>query len=210
MKLRPALDVSRLPDIDLGSGSLFWWGNVGLILIESTTFAIAIATYYYLRLIASVWPPPTVDPPNLALGTLGLALLLASCIPMKFADNEIQKRVEGKTEDLGRIRLGLAANCVLAVAAIVVRVYEFGGLHTKWNSNAYGSVTWTILGLHGGEAFASVLDTIVLTVLVFRPAPKEKQLLDVRCDSLFWYFMVAVWVPLYFTVYVTPRLTAGS
>jgi heme/copper-type cytochrome/quinol oxidase subunit 3 len=208
VRLRPALDVSRLPDIDLGSGSLFWWGNVGLIAIESTTFAIAIATYFYLRLISSLWPPPTVDPPNLLLGTLGLALLLASCIQMRIADKAIEKGMEGLPENLGRMRWGLVGNLLLAFAAIAVRAFEFQGLHTKWNSNAYGSITWTILGLHGGEAFASVLDTVVLTVIVFRHHPKQKQLLDVRCDSLFWYFMVAVWVPLYLTVYIAPRLTS--
>ena len=202
MRERAALDVSHLPDIDRGSGSLFWWGNVGLIGIESMTFAIGIATYLYLRTIANMWPPATVDPPALLGGTIGLLLLLASVVPMRLAD----KSMEVGKENVGRIKAGLVGNLVLSAIWVVVRVLEFRGLHTKWNESAYGSVTWLILGLHGGETFASILDTGVLTAMVFRGHIRDKTFLDIRADSLFWYFLVAIWVPLYAVVYIVPRV----
>ena len=202
MRERAALDVSHLPDIDRGSGSVFWWGNVGLIAIESMTFAIGIATYLYLRVIADVWPPATVDPPEIVRGTIGLALLLATCIPMRIAD----KAMDVGKENIPKIKAGLVGNLLLSFVWLGFRIAEFRGLHTKWNESAYGSVTWTLVGLHAAEAFASILDTLVLAVLVFRGPLREKTFLDVRCDSLFWYFMVAVWVPIYVVVYIVPRL----
>jgi len=37
---------------------------------------------------------------------------------------------------------------VFAIAFIVVRAYEFGTLHCRWDTNAYGSIVWTLLGFH--------------------------------------------------------------
>ena len=35
-----------------------------------------------------------------------------------------------------------------AVAFNIVRVFEFRSLNVWWDTNAYGSVVWTLLGLH--------------------------------------------------------------
>ena len=39
------LDVSGLPTYAYGHRSLMWWGTFGMILIESTVFALAVGTW---------------------------------------------------------------------------------------------------------------------------------------------------------------------
>ena len=64
------LDVSYLPDIAFGSRAPLWWGQVGMMAIESTIIAIIVAAYFYVRIGFSVWPPPNIAPPDLGLATV--------------------------------------------------------------------------------------------------------------------------------------------
>ena len=46
------LDVSHLPNTAWDEASPLWWGNLLLTFIETTTLAIMLATYFYLRMNA--------------------------------------------------------------------------------------------------------------------------------------------------------------
>ena len=51
------IDVSGLPNFGWDERSPVWWGNALLMFIESTTVAILLATYFYLRQNVHEWPP---------------------------------------------------------------------------------------------------------------------------------------------------------
>jgi cytochrome c oxidase subunit 1/cytochrome c oxidase subunit I+III len=205
MSARPrSIDVSQLPDVAIGPSALFWWATVGLMLIEGTTFAISIATAIYLRLTVTDWPPPTIPPPDLRWGIAGLVLILLSCLPLRAAD---KLAARGNLEDCRRISTLLEVALGISVLFVAVRFMEFSGTHCKWNSNAYGSIVWTILGLHLLELIAAFFENVVMAA-VLRIGPVEhKQLLDVRGCAIFWYFLALGWIPLFAVVYLYPRLT---
>ena len=48
------------------------------------------------------------------------------------------------------------------IAPLVLRFYEFPAMHVRWDSNAYGSIVWTLLGLHLTHLITDLGDTIVL------------------------------------------------
>ena len=58
MATRTIVDVSELPHHEFDTYDPVWWGNNLLLAIESSMFAILIATYFYLRQNFSLWPPP--------------------------------------------------------------------------------------------------------------------------------------------------------
>ena len=61
MNNRAVIDVSRLPASAMDHRSPIWWGNILLLLIETTMFALLIATYLYFRIVDfDRWPPPRV------------------------------------------------------------------------------------------------------------------------------------------------------
>ena len=43
------IDVAALPPGAFGYRSLMWWGTMGMVLIEGTAFALAIASYFWFR-----------------------------------------------------------------------------------------------------------------------------------------------------------------
>jgi heme/copper-type cytochrome/quinol oxidase subunit 3 len=96
---------------------------------------------------------------------------------------------------------------VLGIAPLIVRVFEFPGLNISWDTNAYGSVVWTLLGLHTTHIITDLVDTLVLAVLMFtRHGDNLRRFGDVQDNAMYWNFVVAAWLPIYACIYWIPRL----
>ena len=195
------LDVAHLPPGAFGSRSLTFWGTLGVVVIESTVFTLAIAAYFYLSARSPSWPPDGVAAPDLLWGTLNTALLVGSLVP-----NELARR-GAEDVDLGRVRFWMTVALAVAVLFNVVRVYEFRHLNVLWDRDAYGSVVWVILGLHTTHIVTDLLDSSVLTVLMFTGPVEEHRFVDVEENAVYWYFVVLSWLPIYGVIYWVPRLT---
>jgi cytochrome c oxidase subunit I+III len=198
------LDVSTLPPYEISHISPLWAGQVLMCAIEATLFVILIATYFYLRLGVDVWPPPGTQIPGTLLPTLALIPLAASCIGAHIAD-------KGATSNNRRKMLwGTAINLALAGLFLAIRAVEWAGLNFRWNSDAHGSIVWDILFLHTYDVAADLLVTAVLFVIVAAGHTGPKQRLGVHVDSVLWYFLVGIWIPLYIVVYWGPRLVGAG
>ena len=196
--MRRALDISALPSYAFGHRSLMWWGTWGLIAIEGTLFALTVASYFFLRSQSDAWPI-TAPPPALLWGSANTVLLLASTLP-----NHMAKRASERS-DLVRTRWWLMACLLCALVFLVLRVFEFGSLYTRWDSDAYGSIVWTLLGLHTVHLLTDTYDTAVLTLLLFTGPMEGQRFSDVSENALYWYFVVLSWLPIYAVIYWAPR-----
>ena len=194
------LDVSALTEGTADSRALIWWGNLGMLAIEGTMFAMAMATYLYLRSTNLDWPPSTVIKPDLTLPTVNLLIMIVSCIPMLMAD------LAAKRGNVTIVRLGFATCVVAGVAILTIRSMIVANIGFKWSDHAYGSIVWTIIGMHTLHMVAATGETALLfTYGLFKPIVK-KHLLDFRCTAVYWYFVALVWVPFYFIIFVEPWL----
>lgn len=209
MTRRPTIDISHLPPDTLDHRSPIWWGNFLLLMIETTMFAILVGVYLYLRLIGfQQWPPPLVDvhPPNyhpvpeLKIATINLVLLLVSLAPMIVVDRACSKR------QLNVVRIGLVVCILFGLAAIWLRFHEFHALLFRWDTNAYGSVTWTILGMHLLHLITGTVENGLMTAWIFRHGMDDKHARDIRVGAVYWYWIVGIWVLLYGLVFWGPRI----
>lgn len=196
--LPEAMDVSALPTYSFGAGSLMWWSTMGLMLIEGTVFAIAIMMYLYLRGVAAAWPIDAV-PPELRWGTINTAVLLASLWP-----NEMARRT-AERQDRRATRMWLVVCLLFALIFLAMRVLEFTTLNVSWHANAYGSIIWLLLGLHTTHLITDAIDTGVLGVLLYTGPFEGKRFVDVSENAVYWYFVVASWLPIYAVIYLAPR-----
>jgi cytochrome c oxidase subunit 3 len=195
-----ALDVSELPSFGFSHRSLMWWGTLGVMAIEGTVFAMVIMSYFYLRTNAADEWPLGVPVPGLFWGSLNVILLLVSGVP-----NHLAKRSAEKY-DLAATRLWLAVCTAFAVAFVAVRFLEFTQLHCRWDSNAYGSVVWGLLGLHTLHLVTDLYDTGVLAAMFYGGPLEGKRFVDVSENGVYWYFVVLSWLPIYAVIYWAPRL----
>lgn len=197
---RIVLDVSALPHYAFGHRSVISWGTWGFMVVEGMAFALLLASYFYLQSRSTVWPQDA-NPPALFWGTLNLVLLFASAIP-----NQLAKRAAERL-DLNGVRLWMVVCVMLGVAFMGIRVQEFRALNVWWDQNAYGSLVWTVLGLHTTHLLTDEADTAVLAALMFAGPLEESRFVDVSENSLYWYFVIALWVPVYVVLYLVPRIS---
>ena len=200
MKRRPALDAATLPDQGFSQHPPIWWGNRLTIGIEAAGFAILIATYFYIRHNFDSWPPARTQPPDLAIPTLNVAILVVSILPMWYAAKLARSREKAKV--IGAL---LLVCVVFGIAAAILRILEFKGVHTRWNANAYGAIVWSILGVHFAHIIAATFETLSIAVLIFVGPVEEKSYVDVTANAVYWYFVALSWVVCYALVFLVPR-----
>jgi heme/copper-type cytochrome/quinol oxidase subunit 3 len=200
VKSRVVLNVSPLPTNSFGSRTLTWWGTIGFMALEGMGFALAIGAYLYLRTRSTQWPL-NAPPPDLLPGTVVTIILLISAVPNYFLERW------ARALDLRKVQWGLVLMSVLGVMPLVVRTFEFGAMHVRWDSDAYGSLVWFLLGLHTTHLITDVGDTIVLSVLMFtRHGENPRRFSDASDNAFYWDFVVLTWLPIYFVIYWIPRL----
>ncbi len=193
------LDVRALPELTFGHRSVQRWAILCLLAIEGSVFALAIAAYFYLRTRVDPWPT-SANAPGLLWGTLNLVILLASLVPA-WKTKHVAEQM-----DLRALRKEMWVDIPFAVAFLVVRVFEFGTLHVRWDSNAYGSIVWVLLGLHTVHLLTDLIDSVVLLVLLYMHPVGPRRFLDAAENGFYWDFVVISWIPIYLVIYWAPRL----
>jgi heme/copper-type cytochrome/quinol oxidase subunit 3 len=194
----PEIDVSTAPSYAFGHRGAVWWGTMAIIATEGMMFAMLVTSYLYLRTRNTDWPPGFF-PPYLLWGSANLALLIASALP-----NYMAKRAAVKF-DLAGVRLWMAVCLLFGIGFMVLRYLEFRSLNVWWDSNAYGSAVWLLLGFHSFHIVTDFIDSAVLLALMCIGPIKESRFVDVDENSMYWNFVVVTWIPVYALIYLAPR-----
>ena len=192
------LDVSDLPHGTADSRALLWWGNLGMMAIEGTMFAMVLATFLYLRVSNLDWPPPTVPKYDLILPIVNLVLLLLLIVPALVIDRAALR------DDAGTVKIALLVCVTGGVAFLLIRSINMAALGFKWSDHAYGSIVWTTFFLHTLHMLAATGESTLLLVYAVKRPVMKKTLLDFRCLAVYWYFVALWWVPFFFLIYIEP------
>jgi cytochrome c oxidase subunit 3 len=201
MKTRPVPDRAPHPDRGFGHHAPIWWGNTFVLLVEGAAFAVLVVTYFYLWLNFDTWPPTATLVPDLGISTINLVVLVVSILPMWHVANLALRRAKPRV--LGAWLLV----CVLfGFAAAILRLMEFKSVHTRWDSNAYGSIVWAILAVHFAHILAATLETLAIGTLMLRGPVEEKHFTDITVNAVYWYFVALSWVAFYVIVFLAPRV----
>lgn len=190
--------VRELPTVTFGHRSLMWWGTLGFMTIEGWSLALIAAMYFYIRQNFLTWPPVTTPLPSLTIPTINLGIMIVSVIPAWLADRAARRL------DLGGVKRWLLISTLISLPIPVLRWYELWALNVRWDSNAYGSAAWLLVGSHATLLILDVADTIGLTLFYWFKRMPIKAMSDTSDNSFYWYYMVAIWVVVYLIVYVGP------
>jgi heme/copper-type cytochrome/quinol oxidase subunit 3 len=201
IETRPVPEVAAHPGQGFSHHAPIWWGSRPVLLIEGAGFAILAFTYLYIWRNFDTWPPTGTLVPDIGIGILNLSILVASILPMWHAARLAQRH------DKPRVLGVWLLLCVLfGFAAAILRLMEFKGVHTRWNSNAYGAIVWSILAVHFGHILAATLETLVIGILMLRGPVEERHFVDITVNAVYWYFVALSWVGLWAIVYLAPRV----
>ena len=195
---RMTLDVSDVPSVAFGPSNTTWLANVFYMTIEGMMFALLFASYFYLRTRVQEWPPGHLAP-ELRYGAANAIVFVLSLIPARW----VQKRAP--SGDRAAIRMGLAVLALFAIAATVIRVFEFTTLNCRWSDDAYSSTLWVLIGMHAGHLVTELIETLVLLAVAFTPKMEGTRLADAAINSDYWYFVVVTGLLNFFFIYALPR-----
>ncbi|MBV9214747.1 MAG: heme-copper oxidase subunit III [Acidobacteria bacterium] len=201
------LDLSELPATVFDTRSILWWGNLLLLFIETAMFGILLAIYFTVMSNTDPFPPPRIErmpvlydsSPTLTLPIVCLGLLLISLVPCILLDISARRR------NPSGVKLNLILTLVITIAAIIVRYYEFDSLNFKWDDNAYGSITWMLLGMHMLHMIALGSEDLFLLYWTFGKELDDKHALDLTVTAVYWYWIVGIWIVLFPIIYILPR-----
>lgn len=195
-----SIDVSALPSTTFGHRALTWWGTLGYMAAEGTTLIVCAVAYLYVQRNFQTWPPHETPMPSLTIPTIQVVLMALS-IPVMVWTARGARRF-----DLRRARVGMLFSTGFALAFCILRWFEFSALHTRWDTNAYGSTAWAILFAHATLLATQLFEGATMAVVLIKGPVEPKHLADVDDSCLYWYFLTGSWMLLYLLVFVSPRL----
>jgi heme/copper-type cytochrome/quinol oxidase subunit 3 len=179
-----------------------FWGIALMIATEGMLFLALTATYFFLRASTDAWPPPGVEAPELGpRAWIFTALLLGSSIPIFWAEAAAR---HGKVKAM---RAGLAISAAMGTAFLLNTIFEFRELHFGWTDHAYGSIYYTLLGLHATHVAAGLLISLVVQIKLWRGLVDAEHHTSVEVFSLYWHFVDAVWILVFATVFISPHVS---
>jgi len=193
--------ASALPVGAIDTRATGWWAMIFVIFTEASLFAYLLFSYFYLAVqphTAGTFPEGGT--PSLDLALPNTIILLLSSVAVAWAQLNIEKN------DKRHLVWGLGIAAVLGMAFLVVQYFEWAQKPFGLASSTYSSLYFTITGFHMAHVVVGVL---VLWALFFWSAKgyfNRVRYAHIHIGGLYWHFVDAVWLAVFFTFYITPLL----
>jgi heme/copper-type cytochrome/quinol oxidase subunit 3 len=176
-----------------------WWVMVFVIATEAMLFAYLLFAYFYLASM-STKAFPTGGAPALGLVVPNTFILLASSVTMSWGERGIRQG------DQRRLRIGMLATLGLGLVFLSIQGVEYSRKSFGLSTNAYGSLFFTITGFHGAHVLVGLLMNAVVQAWAWRGSFTRDRHLAVSNVAMYWHFVDIVWLVVFCSLYLTPRV----
>jgi heme/copper-type cytochrome/quinol oxidase subunit 3 len=178
-----------------------WWAMIFTIFTEASLFAYLLFAYYYLAVQPHMPGTfPEGGAPKLGMASLNTLILLTSSAAVAYAQFSIERNKKG------RLMAGLGLGAVLGMVFLAVQVMEWAGQPFGLSSSTYSSLYFVITGFHMAHVVLGVLMLSALSFWSWRGTFNSRRFAHIHIGALYWHFVDAVWLAVYFTFYITPLL----
>ncbi len=107
--------------------------------------------------------------------------------------------------DSRTVKIGLVVMVALGLITVGIRFLEFNDLQFRWDDNAYAGIVWTTVGMHLLHLVTGTAENLLMTLWVWAKGLDDQHARDIRIGAVYWYWIVAIWIPLYLIIYFVPR-----
>jgi heme/copper-type cytochrome/quinol oxidase subunit 3 len=192
-----------LPVGSIGSHANGWWGMMMLIVTEAALFVYLLFAYYYAAVQHERnWLPE--DLPNFKLSLPDTIILILSSVIVWRGESQLKQGRSG-----GLTAIYLAVGALMGIVFIAIQALEWGTKAFTPFSSSYGSLYYTITGFHMMHVAAGVIILATLSLWCVLGYFNRIRSAPVSIGAIYWHFVDAVWLVLFFTFYITPRLGLG-
>lgn len=192
--------VVNLPVGTIGRHASGWFGVWYLVGTEGALFVYLLFSYFYTAVQArGPWPPE--GPPRLGLAAGNTLILLASSVAFRWGEQGIRK---GNTR---QTLLGILGAFCLGTAFACVQLLEWHDKPFSFRSHLYGSLFFTITGFHLAHVVVGLAMLSVLAIWTALGYFDRTRHAPLSIGGLYWHFVDAVWLAVFFSLYLTPYLS---
>lgn len=194
--------IPNLPvrwDEERGIQGMLWF-----VATEAMLFVSLFFGYFLLESSNRTWPMD--EPPRLALAFVMLVVLISSSIVVEWG------RQRAKRGDESTARLALLVTIAMGIGFLVLQGFEYHEhlKKLKPTTDAYGSMFYTITGVHGLHVMLGLLMLgYVLILPKIGPGSNKPPHRPLHAASLYWHFVDAAWAVIVALLYVLPRVQGG-
>jgi heme/copper-type cytochrome/quinol oxidase subunit 3 len=190
-----------LPTVGEGSRSVGWWGMLCLVASEAALFSYLLFSYFFVAINADgPWPPS--GPPALGLVSINTLILLSTSLTMWLAERQLAAGSRRASVALQGLTIGLG------VVFAALQVVEWRNKDFSISSHTYGSLFFTITGIHLAHVLVGLLMLSFLllwTSLGYFDSQRRRVL---SIGAIYWHFVDIVWIFIFSSLYLSPHLGA--
>jgi cytochrome c oxidase subunit 3 len=195
----------RLPVGAIDTRASGWWAMIFVIFTEASLFAYLLFSYFYLAVqphLPGTFPEGGM--PSLMLALPNTFILLLSSVAVGWAQFNIEH------DDIRRLVAGLGIGATLGMVFLVLQYFEWAGKPFGLTSSSYSSLYFTVTGFHMAHVVVGVIMLWSLFTWSLMGYFNRVRYAHIHIAALYWHFVDAIWLVVFFTFYITPLLGMTS
>ncbi len=172
-------------------------GMLLFIASEVMLFGAFFTAYFFVRVInhADKWPPPPFRVPVYVAG-VNTAILVTSSFTMHWALKGV------KRGNRAALKGGLVLTLLMGLTFLLTQFREYSRVGFAPHDGAFGSVFFSLTGLHGAHVFVGLSILFFMTIRAFRGHFTAEHHHGVELAGIYWHFVDVMWIVVYATVYL--------
>jgi heme/copper-type cytochrome/quinol oxidase subunit 3 len=195
-----SLERVPLPVGSIGRRATGWWAMLFIVATEAAIFAYLLFSYYFFAIQPHSAPWPPGGPPEMKLALPNTIVLLASSVVVWWGEQGIRR---GRS---GRLALALLIAFVLGTIFVSVQFLEWSHKTFSFSSGVFGSLYFTITGFHMAHVVVGLVLLVVMALWSALGCFNAVRHAAISTGTMYWHFVDVVWLAVFFTFYITPRI----
>jgi cytochrome c oxidase subunit III len=163
---------------------------------EIMLFGAFFTAYFFVRVAAGTpWPTPPFHLPVFVAG-VNTAILVTSSFTMHWALQSI------KRDNHAGLKAGLTLTFLMGLTFLLTQILEYSRIGFAPRDGAFGTIFYSLTGLHGAHVFVGLCLLAFATVRAFRGHYSAAAHHGVEIPGIYWHFVDVMWIVVYTTIYI--------
>jgi cytochrome c oxidase subunit 3 len=171
-------------------------GMMLFIISEIMVFGAFFTAYFFIRVAqGDPWPAPGTHLP-LEVAGVNTAILVSSSFTLHWAEQALKRG-----NHFG-LKAGMLTTFLLGCAFLFIQINEYANIGFAPQDQAQATIFYSLTGLHGAHVFIGLVLLLIVTIRAFRGHYSPEEHRGVNVPGIYWHFVDAMWLVVYFTVYI--------
>jgi cytochrome c oxidase subunit 3 len=163
---------------------------------EVMLFGAFFTAYFFVRVTAGTpWPTPPFHLPVYVAG-VNTAILVTSSFTVHWALQSIKRGYRPG------LQAGLLLTFLLGLTFLLTQILEYHRVGFTPHDGSFGTIFFSLTGLHGAHVFVGLCLLGVATTRAFRGHFTPDAHWGVELPGIYWHFVDAMWIVVYTTIYL--------